>query len=152
MVHKRFQTMQELLAAKFESKELTYSRYFVAGEQAFLAVLDTLDGIIGRMQSACAIEPKYVEERINATRRQKTLTPADEEEVRALETRMKLRGDQLDSVNTLLTFNENAITEFDRVNAAIAEVKGTKSQTSVDLDSAMRELESLAQRAKKLSA
>ena len=152
MVHKRFQTMQELLAAKFEPKELTYSRYFVAGEQAFLAVLDTLDGIIGRMQSACAIEPKYVEERIDATRRQKTVAPADEEEVRALEARMKLRGDQLDTVNTLLTFNENAITEFDRVNAAIAEVKGTRAQTSVDLDSAMRELESLAQRAKKLSA
>ena len=56
------------------------------------------------------------------------------------------------AVNTLLTFNENAITEFDRVNAAIAEVKGAKAQTSVDLDSAMRELETLAQRAKKLSA
>jgi hypothetical protein len=36
------------------------------------------------------------------------------------------------------------------VNAAIAEVKGVKAQTSVDLDAAIRELESLAQRAKKL--
>ena len=52
MVRKRFETMQSLLAAKFEPTELTYSRYFVAGEQAFLAVLDTLDGIVARLQSA----------------------------------------------------------------------------------------------------
>ncbi len=152
MVRTRFETMQNLLGGKFEPTELTYSRYFVAGEQAFLAVLDTLDGIAARLQSACAIEPKYYEERLNATRRQKSLAPADEEELRTLKDRMSLRDSQLDSVNTLLTFNENAITEFDRVNAAIAEIKGVKSQTSVDLDSAMRELELLAQRAKKLSA
>lgn len=151
MVQQRFETMQTLLAAKFESTELTYSRYFVAGEQAFLAVLDTLDSIVSRMQSACAIDPKYFDERVNATRRQKTVAPADEEELRTLKERMALRDSQLDAVNTLLTFNENAITEFDRVNAAIAAVKGAKSQTSVDLDSAMRELETLAQRAQKLS-
>ena len=151
MVCKRFETMQSLLAAKFEPTELTYNRYFVAGEQAFLAVLDTLDGILARLQSACAIDPKYYDERLKATRNQKALKPADEEELRTLKERMTLRDSQLDTVNTLLTFNENAITEFDRVNAAIAEVKGVKSQTGIDLDSAMRELEALAQRAKKLS-
>lgn len=151
MVCKRFETMQTLLASKFEPTELTYSRYFVAGEQAFLAVLDTLDGIVARLQSACAIDPRYYDERVNAARRQKAMKPADEEELRTLQDRMTLRDSQLDTVNTLLSFNENAITEFDRVNAAIAEVKGVKSQTGVDLDSAMRELETLAQRARKLS-
>jgi hypothetical protein len=151
MVLKRFETMQSLLDAKFERTELTYSRYYVAGEQAFLAVLDTLEGIAGRMQSACAIDSRFYEDRLNATRRQKVVAPADDEELKTLKERMTLRSAQLDSVNTLLTFNENAITEFDRVNAAIAEVKGVKSQTSVDLDSAMRELETLAQRARKLS-
>jgi hypothetical protein len=152
MVQKRFDTMQELLEAKFERTELTYSRYYVAGEQGFLSVLDTLDDMVSRMQSAGAIEPGYFSERVSALKRQKTLAPADKEEMRTIEERMKLRESQLDAVNTMLTFNENAITEFDRVNAAIAEVKGAKAQTSVDLDSAMRELESLAQRAKKLSA
>jgi hypothetical protein len=151
MVRKRFETMQNLLASKFEPTELTYSRYFVAGEQAYLAVLDTLDGIAGRLQSACAIDPRYFEERVNAMRHQKTVTPADEEELRTLKDRMALRSSQLETVNDLLTFNENAITEFDRVNAAVAQVRGVKSQTGVDLDSAMRELETLAQRAKKLS-
>jgi hypothetical protein len=151
MVQQRFETMQALLASKFEPGELTYSRYFVAGEQAFLAVLDTLDSIVSRMQSACTIDPKYYDERVAATRRQKSVTPADEEELRTLKVRMELRDSQLDSVNALLTFNENAITEFDRVNAAIAEVKGAKAQTGVDLESAMRELETLAQRAHRLS-
>ena len=150
MVQKRFETMQSLLATKFEPTELTYSRYFVAGEQAFLSVLDTLEGIVSRLHSANAIEPGYYKERMNALERQKPLGSADQDELRTLEERMRLRASQLDAVNTLLTFNENAITEFDRVNAAIAEVKGAKAQTSVDLDSAMRELEALAQRAKKL--
>ena len=150
MVQKRFETMQTLLATKFETTELTYSRYFVAGEQAFLCVLDTLEGIVSRLQSADAIEPDYYRERVNALKRQKPLPQADRDELRTLEERMRLRESQLDAVNTLLTFNENAITEFDRVNAAIAEVKGVKAQTSVDLDSAMKELEALAQRAKKL--
>lgn len=152
MVRRRFDTMQELLASKFEPTELTYSRYYVAGEQAFLSVLDTLDGVVSRMHSAGAIEPGYYNERVNAIKRQKTLAPADKEELRTIEERMKLRDSQLDAVNTLLTFNENAITEFDKVNAAIAEVRGAKAQTSVDLESAMRELELLAHRAKKLSA
>jgi hypothetical protein len=150
MVQKRFATMQTLLATKFEPTELTYSRYFVAGEQAFLSVLDTLEGIVSRLQSADAIEPGYYKERMQALKREKPLAPADQDELRTLEERMRLRASQLDAVNTLLTFNENAITEFDRVNAAIAEVKGVKAQTSVDLDSAMKELEALAQRAKKL--
>lgn len=152
MVQKRFDTMQTLLGAKFEPTELTYSRYYVAGEQAFLAVLDTLDSIVGHLRSACAIEPQYHDERVSAAKRQKTLAAADEAELRTLKERMALRDTQLDTVNTLLAFNENAITEFDRVNAAIAGVKGVKSQTSVDLDSAMRELETLSERAKKLSA
>jgi hypothetical protein len=150
MVQKRFETMQNLLATKFEPTELTYNRYFVAGEQAFLSVLDTLEGIVSRLQSANTIEPHYYKERTNALKRQKPLPPTDRDELRTLEERMKLREAQLDAVNTLLTFNEAAITEFDRVNAAIAEVKGVKAQTSVDLDSAMKELEALAQRAKKL--
>jgi len=151
MVQKRFDTMQALLASKFEPTELTYSRYYVAGEQAFLSVLDSLEGVVSRLHSAGAIEPGYYHERVTALKRQKSLAAADKEELRTIEERMKLRASQLDAVNTLLTFNENAITEFDRVNAAIAEVKGVKAQTSVDLDSAMRELESLAQRARKLS-
>lgn len=151
MVQARFDTMQNLLGAKFEPTELTFSRYFVAGEQAFLSVLDTLDGVVARLQSASTIDPRYHDERLNALKRQKALAPADEAELRTLKERMALRESQLDTVNTLLTFNENAITEFDRVNAAIAEVKGAKAQTSVDLESAMRELETLAQRARKLS-
>lgn len=152
MVQKRFDTMQSLLGSKFDPAELTYSRYYIAGEQAFLAVLDTLDNIVAHLRSASAIDPQYNDERVNALKHQKTLAAADGEELRTLKERMALRDTQLDTVNTLLTFNENAITEFDRVNAAIAGIKGVKSQTSVDLDSAMRELETLSERAKKLSA
>jgi len=128
------------------------SRYFVAGEQTYLAVLDNLDSIASRLQSVSAIDERHATARIAAIGRQKRIAPADEEEIEALKARLALREAQLDRVNTLLTFNENAITEFDRVNNAVAEVKGTRAQASVDLETAIAELEALAARARKLAA
>jgi hypothetical protein len=151
MVQKRFGTMQRLLGDKFEPTELTYGRYFLAGEQAYLSVLDNLDSIAARLESVSTIDLGYHEERLRALGKLKTLAAADEEEIRTIRERSALRAEQLDKINTLLTFNENAITEFDRVNTAIAEVKGSRSQSSVDLETAIRELEMLAGRAQKLS-
>jgi len=74
------------------------------------------------------------------------------EEIEALKARLALREAQLERVNTLLTVNENAITEFDRVNNAVTEVRGTRAQASVDLETAIAELEGLAARARKLAA
>ena len=151
MAQARFELLKNLLAEKFKPTELTFSRYFVAGEQTYLAVLDNLDSIASRLQSISTIDARQIAARIDAIRRQKKIAPADEEEIEALKARVGLREEQLDRVNTLLTFNENAITEFDRVNNAVAEVRGTHAQASVDLDTAVAELEALAARARKLS-
>lgn len=152
MARTRFELLKNLLGERFKPTELTFSRYFVAGEQTYLAVLDNLDSIASRLQSVSAIDERQVTARIAAIGRQKKIAPADEEEIRALKARLALREAQLDSINTLLTFNENAITEFDRVNNAVAEVRGTRAQASVDLETAIAELEALAVRARKLAA
>jgi hypothetical protein len=112
--------------------------------------LDNLSSIEARLSSVSTIDLDYHQERLRALRNQKSLAPADHEEIRTLEERKALRDAQFDKVNTLLTFNEEAITEFDRVNTAIAEIKGARAQTAVDIESAMRELEVLAARARKL--
>jgi multidrug resistance efflux pump len=152
MARTRFELLKNLLGERFKPTELTFSRYFVAGEQTYLAVLDNLDSIASRLQSVSAIDERHATARIAAIGRQKKIAPADEEEIEALKARLALREAQLDRVNTLLTFNENAITEFDRVNNAVAEVKGTRAQASVDLETAIAELEALAARARKLAA
>jgi len=151
MARTRFELLKTLLAEKFKPTELTFSRYFVAGEQTYLAVLDNLDSIASRLQSVSTIDARHVSARITAIGRQKKIAPADEEEIETLKARLALREEQLDRINTLLTFNENAITEFDRVNNAVAEVRGARAQASVDLETAMAELEALAARAHKLS-
>lgn len=150
MAQTRFDLLKNLLAEKFKPTELTFSRYFVAGEQTYLAVLDNLDSIASRLTSVSTIDARHVSARIAAIGRQKKLAPADEEEIEALKVRLALREEQLDRINTLLTFNENAITEFDRVNNAVAEVRGTHAQASVDLETAIAELEALAARARRL--
>jgi hypothetical protein len=152
MARTRFELLKNLLGERFKPTELTFSRYFVAGEQTYLAVLDNLDSIASRLQGVSAIDERHITARIAAIGRQKKIAPADEEEIEALKGRLALREAQLERVNTLLTFNESAITEFDRVNNAVTEVRGTRAQASVDLETAIAELEALAARARKLAA
>ena len=118
MARTRFELLKSLLGERFKPTELTFSRYFVAGEQTYLAVLDNLDSIASRLQSVSTIDERQITARIEAIGRQKKIPPADVEEIGALKARLALREAQLDHINTLLTFNENAITEFDRVNNA----------------------------------
>ena len=151
MIQKRFDTLQKLLDDKFAPGELTYGRYFVAGEQAYLSVLDNLDSIAARLHSINTIDLNYHEERLRALSKLRNPVPADQQELKTLQERAALREAQLDKINTLLTFNETAVTEFDRVNTAIAGVKGGKHRVPVDLETAIRELETLAQRAHRLS-
>ena len=151
MIQKRLDTLQGLLDDKFSPSEFTYGRYFVAGQQTTLAVIDNLESVASRLQSIETIDMDYNEERVKALTKTKSLSAADKIELKTINERSALRTDQLSKVDEILTFNETAITEFDRVNTAIAEVKGKTGQASVNLDTAIRELETLVKRAKGLT-
>lgn len=149
MILQRMDNFHKLLADKLVPGELTHGRFYVAAEQLYLAVLDNLQGIGTRLRSISAIDPKYIDARLTALNRLKQLAPADREEVDALQQRRTLRREQLERVNELLTFNEKAMTEFDRAGTAIAEMKISKGRTNIDLEVATKELEALAQRAQR---
>ena len=53
----------------------------------------------------------------------------------------------LDKVNDLVTRNEVAITQMDKLGAALAELRTLPGGASVDLDTAIQEMEELAKQA-----
>ncbi|MFH2205154.1 MAG: hypothetical protein ABIJ96_18745 [Elusimicrobiota bacterium] len=142
----RFETARRTLQQKLNPGELTYGRYLGAAEQVYLSVLDNLNLTLSILQSASAIDAKYIASRKQALTALAEPQEADREEMLTLEEREKLLRGQLDKVNALLTQNEVAITQMDKLNAALAEAKIVRGRASKDLDGAIAEMEDLAQR------
>lgn len=120
----RFEKMRALLGLKFDITELTYARYYGVAEAAYLSVVDNLH--------AAAI----------------SLVSLDVKDTSADAERQALRQQQLTKVRQLLTLNEKAITELERVSAALGEVKTRRGEGSQSLDAVMEQLAELAKRAK----
>lgn len=147
MATTRFKTLQETLRAKLNPGELTFGRYLGAAEQVYLSVLDNLSVTAAMLQSVSAIDPKYIESRLKALRALRAPNPADAEELRTIEERGRLLQEKLEKVNALLTQNEVAITQMDKLCASLAELRVLQGGAAVDLDSAIREMEALAEQA-----
>jgi|GEM_PF-5762244 len=120
----RFDKMRALLGLKFDITELTYARYYGVAEAAYLSVVDNLH--------AAAI----------------SLVSLDVKDTSADAERTALRQQQLAKVRQLLALNEKAITELERVSAALGEVKTRRGEGSQSLDAVMEQLAELANRAK----
>ncbi|MBU1191669.1 MAG: hypothetical protein KKE76_08150 [Gammaproteobacteria bacterium] len=151
MIQARFETFRSLISSKFRPGEFTAGRFLVSAEQVHLSVLDNLQGIANRLRSISTIDPAYTEERRAVLQSLDTLAEADTDELHTLDKRMQLLNEQLERINGILTLNERALTEFDRMNTSVAQMKGISDRATLDITSATEELQELAQRVKKLS-
>ncbi len=143
-----FTNFEELLSEKLDPSELTHGRYRVTAEQVHHSVLDNLERVASALASIRAIDPDYIAQRLAALNRMKSpLAEADRQEIETLEERKKLRASQLDKVNTLLTYNEQAMTKLNKACTAVADMNTKKGRASIDLESAMAALQDLSQRA-----
>jgi hypothetical protein len=147
-IDKKYQRLRELLQKKFKIGELTYGSFLGAAEQVHLSVVDNLLRIVSLIQSAEAIDPEYIAERIKDVQSLKKVTEADEREYEALRKRLELRENQLQQVNILLTENEESMTVMDETIAAIADIRTGKGLADSDLQSAMTHLQEIAGRTK----
>lgn len=143
----RFEALKASLDAKLAPGELTYARYLGAAEQVYLSVLDNLTVMAALLQSACAIDTNYIASRRKALLAMRSPRPADQEELKTIEERDRVAKETLDKVNDLVTRNEVAITQMDKLGAALAELRTLPGGASVDLDTAIQEMEELAKQA-----
>lgn len=144
----KYINLEMMLKQKFSETEITFSRYLGTAEQVYLSVLDNLLDISNLLKSIKAIDIEYIRQRTVALGQLSEATEADKKEVETLQNRIELRKKQLDKVNILLTKNEEAMTALDITAAAISETRTSKGRASKDFQSAMDELQRLANQAK----
>lgn len=144
----KYSTFQELLRRKLNKNELTYDRYLGMTEQVYLAGLDNLNSIAGIMKSISAMDRKHIEKRTRELNALTSPSGAEKKELAALQARHQLWVEQQRKIRTLLSQNEEAMTTMDRLMAALAEMDPGFSRATMDMETAMQELERLTIRTK----
>jgi hypothetical protein len=140
----RLGNLQEILAGKVDRHELIYSRFLGVAEQVYLSVLDNLGDVLPILKGVSAIDTEYISRRLNELRQLENPADVDREEVATLMKRKALRDQQLQRVNVLLTRNEEAMTQMDDATAAVANMDTDEARASLDLETAIEELQRLA--------
>lgn len=137
----QFKSFDDVLALKFAPTELTFARYRGAAEQTYLAIVDNLSSVATILHSIDVIDPDAIDRRLAEIARH------DNAEAQSLTERKALRAQEMARAVALLSFNEEAITEFSRLRAALAVIRTQKGEADVGLESAIAELALLASRA-----
>ncbi len=144
----KFRLLQKVLGSKLRQGELTYERYLCMSEQVYLSALDNLQGIVDRLESIEAIDASFVEERILVL---EGGVASDNAELKALRERLVLFYQQKEEADLLLGHNEGAMTKIDSTTMALSNITTQKGHASVDMETAMVELEKMADRAQDYS-
>lgn len=147
-IKEKFSSFTSMLSEKFSASELTFGRFLGTSEQVYLAVLDNLEKIVHSMESMNSIDLTYVETRLTHLNSLTSPEAADLAEIETMKKRKALHEKQRESVNRLLTCNEEAMTELDLSMSSIASAETMPDRASVDMEFARGELMRLAERTK----
>lgn len=156
LLNKKYEAFKRILGNKFNVSEISYSRYMGMVEQVFLAALDNLKQAADITQGINVIDENHIRRRIQqlqaANQGHQSSNQSNTQELDALVTRFELLQKQRGKVKSVLSQNEAAMTKMDEVMAAISIIDTSKKQATMDMEDAMKELESLAARAKSYSS
>jgi hypothetical protein len=143
----KFDNFVAILKQALDAEEITYGRYLGIAEQVYLSSLDNLERAVGALSSIKTIDLRHIDNRIGDIHADGVVTPAEETEKDSLNLRRDLHRRQLDKVADLVAQNERAMTRLDYTAAAIADMKTRSGQASMDMETAMKELQGLIERA-----
>ncbi|MFH1153222.1 MAG: hypothetical protein V1793_05355 [Pseudomonadota bacterium] len=144
----KYQNVQDLLQQKLDAGELTFGRFMGAAEQVYLGALDNLKQAVSTLQSVSSIDLDYINTKLGSLSDRNHRNASDQKEIESLTKRLQLWQEQIRKVNELLSDNEDAMTRMEETTAAIAELKTGETFAATDLETAMGQLQELAQRAK----
>ncbi len=146
-VEMKLKNVMELLEMKLSAGEMTFGRFLGAADQVSLSVLDNVKKIVGILKSVDSIEPEKIRERLKLISEKEALSPEDGDQEKALKKRLAIWEDQLQKVNRLLAKNEEAMTEMEKISAAIADWQTDGRFADTDFESAITRLQELAEQA-----
>lgn len=148
-LQKKFQNFVGILNLTLDKEEITYGRYLGIAEQVYLSSRDNLERAVGALASVQTIDPHVIQERIREIHTDGVVTDTEATEKESLSQRRALRENQHEKVAKLIAQNEQALTQLDLTAAALAEMKTRSGQASMDMETAMAELQDLIEKAPK---
>jgi hypothetical protein len=143
----KLSNVQELLGMKLNTNEVTYGRFLGAAEQVSLSVLDNLSIVVGLLKSATSIDPGYIHSRLKEINAKEDLTKEEADQHNSLQERLDLWNSQMQRVGQLMARNEEAMTEMERISAAVAQWQSGRRFADSEFESAIIQLHALAQQA-----
>jgi len=150
MLNEKYLRLQELLASKLDTSELAYQRYLAMAEQVFLSALDNLLELVSRYKSIQTIRVEYIDKRKEELEID-GIVVSERAEYKSLQTREAIYDKQKVLIEGLLAKNEEAMTEIDKTTVAISGMITKRGNAQLDLETAMQELSTLADRADEYS-
>lgn len=143
-IQRKYESLMELLEQKLGSGELALGGVWAVTEQVYLGVLENLRQVEGLLGSIATIDPAYIDQRLERLSQIAAPDDADVREAQTLLTRKKLREDQLQKVNELLTENEEALTQLEEATVAMAGIESFERFTTVNTLDSVKRLRELA--------
>jgi hypothetical protein len=143
----KFDNLNELFQAKLGSGDLRIGRVLGAAEQVYVSALDNLEQVKCILDSVSTIDPNYIKARLKHLTGLKKPTEADRQEFQTLKARLKLRADQLNQINQLLTINEQAMTELEEATASVAVTRVNETEPILDAETSIRRMRELTRSA-----
>lgn len=148
----KFDSLYELLGDKLESGEMMFQRYQGIALEVFLSGVDNLTRVLHALKSVREIDPVYIENHLKTLKKQAgSGDAAAATEAQVLESRLKLRENQLAEVQRLLLENEEAMTTLDETTVVISAMDTGQDEGKIDMENSIRDLAEIAERGESLS-
>lgn len=142
-IGEKFKTFQQILLKKFDSKELTFTRFFSTAEQTYSAILDNIELSVTSYIALKDIDIDYLEEKFVELKKQIESGESEKfdlEEFKAIQDRIDLRESKFSEIDEILSKNEKAITELDNLSFNLSSTKTYAGRAKQDLDKTLEDL------------
>ncbi|BBO92206.1 hypothetical protein [Desulfosarcina ovata] len=143
----KLDNVKALLGQKLRPGEITHGRFLGAAEQVSLSVLDNLNTVASVLKSAASIDLAYIHERLRDLDEKSQPGQEDADPRPSLQARLDLWNRQIETIDRLMAGNEAAMTEMERISAAVARWPQDRKFADSDIESAIAQLHALASQA-----
>lgn len=147
MVNDKFRSFKDILGKKFSPNELTYGRFYNTAEQTHGAVLDNLERVVLSFKALKDIDLDYLENRYDELKKRIDEDKAedfDKKEFESVQERIDMRERKFYEIDSILSKNEEAMTEMNKINLKLSEIRTHEGRARQDLDETLGELSNLA--------
>ncbi|NKC13162.1 MAG: hypothetical protein GKR94_13465 [Gammaproteobacteria bacterium] len=145
-LREKLAALTAVVERRLNAGELTFGRYRGTAEQVYLSAIDNLHEVAVALTSIRSIDAHALSAREAALAGRGTGS-AQQRELESVRQRLQLFERQTVRVSELLADNEAAMTALSNTAGALAEVRTQRGHASIDVNTAMAELEALAARA-----